>query len=463
MKRSLALLLCAFALLLLVGCKGKTEDNTPEKPDTPVTHTHTGGAATCELGAICTECGVEYTSANGHDFTGDWQTSADGHFHVCKNGCGKTDDIASHTGGTATLVSGAICEVCKSEYGERATLSWATQAVLPTNGGTALLANNSLHTFVKEYNYQSTNTDLFASGEDYYMPNDCLIKWSVGEAALYYRLYISKSADMSGASAIVTSDTSASIENLYTGCRYFWRVDAVYDGYTVRSGIFSFTTEATPRAMDVDGVSNVRDIGGYINEDGLRIRQGMVYRSAKLDGVTEMGMYTLLYVMGINTDLDLREAKDSSRPLGEDVGYVNVACPWYSTGDNGIWANETTKSEFAKAIKVFANEENYPIIFHCALGRDRTGTLALVLEGLLGLDVNTLIMEYELSVFSSQGTLGSTSYAGLRNNILGTYNYINNNYTGEDFSDKVASFLIEIGVTQAEIDSIRSIMLEEVA
>jgi hypothetical protein len=87
----------------------------------------------------------------------------------------------------------------------------------------------------------------------------------------------------------------------------------------------------------------------------------------------------------------------------------------------------------------------------------------MVLEGLLGVDENTLMMEYELSVFSYWGTNGGTKYNnGLRNNIHDTYLYISNNYEGDTFSEKVEDFLLEIGVTAEEIASIKSIMLEEV-
>jgi protein tyrosine/serine phosphatase len=213
--------------------------------------------------------------------------------------------------------------------------------------------------------------------------------------------------------------------------------------------------------MNVDGVSNVRDIGGYINEDGLRIKQGMVYRSAKLDNVTDLGMYTLLYIMGVKTDLDLREADDATRPLGENVGYANAACPWYSTGENGIWANATTKSEFAKAIKVFAYEENYPIIFHCSMGRDRTGTTTFLLLGLLGVDEDTLRHEYYASFFSQQGGFDESEFPLLIINMNRLTEGLNE-YGNEDspLSERIEAFLLDTGVTPEESRSIRKIWLE---
>jgi protein-tyrosine phosphatase len=205
----------------------------------------------------------------------------------------------------------------------------------------------------------------------------------------------------------------------------------------------------------------VRDIGGYINLDGKQIKQGMIYRSAKLDDITELGKYTLVNILGVKTDLDLRGDK-ATKPVSE-LNHIITACPWYTDSDNSIFMNEANKTEFANTVKVFADIDNYPIIFHCSLGRDRTGTLALVLEGLLGLDYNTLMMEYELSVFSYWGSYGATNYkTQMSKHIENTYNYIHDHYDGDTFAEEVENFLLDIGVTAEEIASIKNIMLEEV-
>ena len=72
------------------------------------------------------------------------------------------------------------------------------------------------------------------------------------------------------------------------------------------------------------------------------------------------------------------------------------------------------------------------------------------------------MMEYELSAFSFWGAYNGNYNTSLRNSIHDTYLYINNNYEGNSFSEKVEDFLLEIGVTAEEIASIKSIMLEEV-
>lgn len=57
---------------------------------------HTGGTATCAAKAVCDDCGSPYGQLTQHDFTGDYLSDADGHWHQCKN-CTATDSKAAHT------------------------------------------------------------------------------------------------------------------------------------------------------------------------------------------------------------------------------------------------------------------------------------------------------------------------------------------------------------------------------
>ena len=439
-------------------------------------YTETVTEPTCTEGGfatyVCSACGDTYsvsqTAPLGHSYGTDYLYNEDVHWLECSV-CNIKKDEAEHMGGEINGNERAKCEVCSAYYGEmpEVSIDWEIAALTPAQGSTFSLANSRIKSWYETFDFRTTDTDQHWLEEDIFMPDAPFFTWSVGDAALYYKVYVSTSSDFTTYNCYLTSTTSLSVEHLYTGHTYYWFVDAVYSGYTVRSEVFSFMTQATPRTVDIEGVSNSRDIGGYLTEDGMRIKQGLVYRSAKLDQITELGRYTLLNVLGVKTDLDLRGDrndyyKNATHPV-EELNHIVVACPWYSTGSNHIWLDDYNKAEFAKAIKVFADPDNYPIIFHCSLGRDRTGTLAMVLEGLLGVDENTLMMEYELSVFSYWGTNGGTKYNnGLRNNIHDTYLYIYNNYEGDSFSEKVEDFLLDIGVTAEEIASIKDIMLEEV-
>ena len=423
---------------------------------------HNYSKPTCTESAVCLACGAVGDGALGHSWSSKASYNEDEHWYECK-ACGEEKDRDAHSGGEATEIERAKCSVCGQYYGDmiEITIDWKTEALAPVNGGEVILANKLIRTWAEEYSYETAPTDSHLYFADVFVPDVPILKWQVGAKAGYFKVYVSKNADMSDAQCYVTLATELAVEHLEVASNYYWYVDAVYAGYTVRSEIFTFKTVRTTRTVDIEGVSNARDIGGYITLDGKQIKQGMIYRSAKLDDITELGKYTLVNILGVKTDLDLRGDK-ATKPVSE-LNHIATACPWYAHSDNGIFDNEANKTEFANTVKVFADINNYPIIFHCSLGRDRTGTLALVLEGLLGLDYNTLMMEYELSVFSYWGSYGATSYKNqMSSQIKSTYDYIHDNYDGETFAEEVENFLLDIGVSADEIASIRAIMLEEV-
>ena len=83
---------------------------------------HTPGAAATETTPqTCTVCGYIIAPATGHvthtPDTSKWYFDATSHWHQC-TGCGEQLDVANHTGGEATCVSKAVCEVCGAAYGE---------------------------------------------------------------------------------------------------------------------------------------------------------------------------------------------------------------------------------------------------------------------------------------------------------------------------------------------------------
>ncbi|MBR5279835.1 MAG: tyrosine-protein phosphatase [Clostridia bacterium] len=115
-------------------------------------------------------------------------------------------------------------------------------------------------------------------------------------------------------------------------------------------------------------------------------------------------------------------------------------------------------------MRVFANLDNYPIYFHCAMGRDRTGTLAFVIEALLGASETDLRMDFELSALSVKGCAGYAvinGYGDQRNAINNLYAYIKT-FQGADLAEKTENYLLGIGITAKEIQTIRNLMLEEV-
>lgn len=82
--------------------------------------THTGGTATCTSRAVCTICNSRYGELNpdNHNPASEWTQENGKHYHICQNGCGTHLDEDNCDGGTATCISKANCSVCGHEYGD---------------------------------------------------------------------------------------------------------------------------------------------------------------------------------------------------------------------------------------------------------------------------------------------------------------------------------------------------------
>ena len=96
---------------------------------------HSGGEANCTKGAVCENCGKEYTEKNLANHSGKvvWEQTAETHqkkydccdkevsvseAHDWENGvCKVCNYQCEHTGGNATCVKKALCTICGEEYG----------------------------------------------------------------------------------------------------------------------------------------------------------------------------------------------------------------------------------------------------------------------------------------------------------------------------------------------------------
>ncbi len=331
-------------------------------------------------------------------------------------------------------------------------------AISPTHGETICVANAKVSEYNEKYSV-GYGVNYIGTG-DIYAPLPITLTWEdVG--ADCYRVRLSASADFSDSQVVLTAANTASFENPLTGVKYYWQVEAIYEDRTDVSAIFIFKTQNTPRTLFIDGVSNTRDIGGYAISKTACIRQGMIYRSGFLHEITETGLYQARELLGIKCELDFRTPGEGGAggksSLGEDITYYNFDGVFYM----GMKDKER-QTILANEIKIFADPNNYPMIIHCSLGRDRTGTAAMLIQALCGVSEKDLYKDYELSFFSTLGS-NDTVENLLNNHVTPMLNYIKSyGKDGDSLKDCVEAFLLKIGVTQAEIDSIRSIMIQEV-
>ncbi|MBR2385528.1 MAG: tyrosine-protein phosphatase [Clostridia bacterium] len=315
--------------------------------------------------------------------------------------------------------------------------------------------------------YKKDNTDIFA-------PTPITISWESAETPLYFVFDLSTNADMSNSESYVTFDNSITFEYLFMGYDYYYQIQAKFEDRIVKSRVFEFSTSYLPRTIYVDdNVSNTRDWGGYLCGNGtMRVKQGIVYRGGALETITAKGKDVMLNKLGIKTDLDVRgdgSATSNRSPLGVNVNYIETKGPYY-LGTVGIDFGKGTLSDERQAykdaliteIKAFANPDNFPIYVHCSLGRDRTGTLCFLINALLGVSETDLYRDYEISMMSATGTKdGQTAKYMVGTAFKGLYNYIKR-YSYKDLAGNAEKYLLDLGITQEEIDAIKANMLEEV-
>ena len=261
-----------------------------------------------------------------------------------------------------------------------------------------------------------------------------------------------------------SAEFSAEFVNLYIGTRYYWKVRAEYGEKAYESGVSGFeTASAAPRNLDVDGVSNVRDVGGWAIDGTHRVKQGMIYRGAAFEDakyethITEEGIRTARETLGVKTEIELRwiTMKEipsrSSSLLGEDIRYYEFE---FSYNDEELL--EGNAKSIARCFRIFADETKYPVYYHCRIGTDRTGVLTYLLLGYLGVDGETLIRDY---LFSNFGYVGGSRRLS---SIQKAYIDVIDSYEGETLAEKITYFLkTKCRLNDVTLEKIKAIMTEE--
>ena len=298
-------------------------------------------------------------------------------------------------------------------------------------------------------------------------PAPITLRWNVdfeeGETLLrYFVVRIWTNGDKSDARSFLVgrSEREYRFENAFIGQRYYWDVTAVGEGgVTVKSDAGTFFTENKSfRFLSVDGVTNVRDLGGKKTEDGKRVRQGLLYRGGRFgkEGteilITDEGIKTMLQTLGIRTEIDLRTKSETGSAtrsaLGDGVQYL-----WLPLNSSIDVTNATLRSDLKKIFAALANEDNYPIYYHCAAGADRTGLLSWLINGLCGVSEDDLLRDYLMTNFGDIG--GDRTPSMIKNKYVTPLK----NATGETYAKKVYNYLKDtVGIPAANLDAVIRIL-----
>ncbi|MBQ7475714.1 MAG: tyrosine-protein phosphatase [Clostridia bacterium] len=307
------------------------------------------------------------------------------------------------------------------------------------------------------------------AGRNLSYPSFTVFRWENDEPSAASFFEISESPDFDAPAPVsvdgIREDSErcgtlcANVVNLSTGKRYFWRAG---DGKTW-SEPFTFTTEeGGVRFIYVEGLANVRDLGGRVNGEGRRMKQGMIFRGPAIEAIidppyeiTEKGKKTMREELGIKTEIDLREeAREIIRhcPLGDSVSYNLI--PFESYGRS---LGESEDRSFRQIFSILSDRESFPVYIHCQIGSDRTGTLAAYVLAALGFSERDIDLDYSinsLTITEKRSFTGSPEIGAL---LAG----LRERFPADTTPEMMRKRILAAGVSEETIGRMREILTED--
>ena len=257
--------------------------------------------------------------------------------------------------------------------------------------------------------------------------------------------------------------------NLVPNDAYTYKVTAIATGKVIAEGGFT-TTGSLHQVFFSSSCRNARDLGGWKTLEGKTVKFRKVYRGGRMvsETVNSRGRTEIL-AEGIGAQLDLRGSDRLTTPT---VAGLDFLAPGIEQGGKVMLIDEREKVLACFEFIVNSLRSGKSVYFHCAMGRDRTGTLAALLLGLLGVRDGDVSQEYELTYFAPVGYSVSSSEKSMNPEpiFLNTRNrwvysdiqpYFWDLSTDGTFASGVENYLVNVaGVRQQDIDDFRSLMLE---
>ncbi len=175
------------------------------------------------------------------------------------------------------------------------------------------------------------------------------------------------------------------------------------------------------RRLFFEGAHNFRDMGGYQTHEGKQVKWGHLYRSDRLSNLTDedlkfLNRLQLKHIIDFRSENERTAApsrlpKESQietvkLPVFEDGAFVDALWQAIASGqllgrdlhDIMVEANRNFvrqhRQPFAQFLKIVAQSQNTPLMFHCMAGKDRTGFGAALILTILGVGEEDVLADY---------------------------------------------------------------------
>lgn len=364
----------------------------------------------------------------------------------------------------------AIANAIRTKNGSTDTYKIAdmSTAILNLNGTEKLAEFNQINNVVKSYMDNVSYTDDYSTSNiaDYCdIDTDYRKDQPIGHTITLNKGKV-QFCDSGNVLVYDSESGENTIYNLTPNNVYV--VTNIVDDNIVKSGTLKAT--GALRMIKADSVNNIRDLGGWTC-DGGTVKYGLLFRGGELNGehsisISDNDKAVFRDLLGIKSELDLRgsweldmDTADTNddivaSALGDDIDYKNFAIePYKNALDLSFQYYKKTVSTLKYIFECV--QSGKPMYFHCVSGADRTGTVALLIEAILGVSQSDIDKDYELTSFTNEVGIKRVR---TDSNYVSLINYITS-MDGETFRDKAVSWFLIAGFVIDEINAFRLSMI----
>lgn len=236
-----------------------------------------------------------------------------------------------------------------------------------------------------------------------------------GNNSYTYKFYVSTDSDFSSGIRTVVSGKTYNAGLLMPNTTYYYKI--LDERYVVIQQGKIITSDDLLRTLSIDGIGNVRDIGGWKTSSGKTVKYGLLYRGSEFSGtgynITASGKEQIK-ALGLKSEIDLRKNSEitTTNVLGISYNHFEIVQYVWSIPENateklgGTSCDGNSLAGIKNIFEYLADESHYPCYFHCIWGADRTGTLAFLINGLLGVSYDDLVKDFMLTNCSYSGKFG---------------------------------------------------------